>query len=231
MGSMSHTPASHGTAGFDLFRGCPVIPVLTVDDPQVTVDLARALAAGGLTTVEVTLRTARALDCIRAVAAEVPDVLVGAGTILSPRQIDEASAAGARFLVSPGATEDLIREARSSGLAWLPGTATVSEAMRLAEAGFVLQKFFPAEPSGGVAFLKALAPVLPQVRFCPTGGIDAARAPAYLALYNVFAVGGSWVTPPEVLARRDYGAVMRLASEAAHMGAESGVLLGRCRRA
>ena len=232
MGSMSDAPESRKTAGFNnLFGGCPVIPVLTVDDPQVTVDLARALAAGGLTTVEVTLRTPRALECIRAVATEVPDVLVGAGTILSPRQFDEASAAGARFLVSPGATNELVRVAPSSGRVWLPGAGTVSEAMRLAEAGFVLQKFFPAEPSGGVGFLKALAPVLPEVRFCPTGGIDAARAPAYLALDNAFAVGGSWVTPPGVLARRDYGTVTRLASEAAHMGPESGVLLSRCGRA
>jgi 2-dehydro-3-deoxyphosphogluconate aldolase / (4S)-4-hydroxy-2-oxoglutarate aldolase len=220
MDRMSHAPAPSGRAGSDLFAGCPVIPVLTVDDPQATVDLARALAAGGLMAIEVTLRTARALDCIRAVAAEVPDVLVGAGTILSPRQMDEAGAAGARFLVSPGGTDDLIGAARSSGRVWLPGAATPSEAMRLAEAGFVQQKFFPAEPSGGVAFLKALAPVLPQIRFCPTGGIDAARAAAYLALDNVFAVGGSWVTPPATLASRDYGAVTRLAREAVRMAPE-----------
>jgi 2-dehydro-3-deoxyphosphogluconate aldolase/(4S)-4-hydroxy-2-oxoglutarate aldolase len=221
MDSMSDAPVSRRTVGFtDLFHGCPVIPVLTVDDPQVTVDLARALAAGGLTAVEVTLRTPRALDCIRAVAANVPDVLVGAGTILSPGQMDEAGAAGARFLVSPGATDDLIVAARRVGLVWLPGAATVSEAMRLAEAGFMQQKFFPAESSGGVAFLNALAPVLPHVSFCPTGGIDAARAPAYLALDNVFAVGGSWITPPSVLASRDYGAVTRLAREATRMAAE-----------
>jgi 2-dehydro-3-deoxyphosphogluconate aldolase / (4S)-4-hydroxy-2-oxoglutarate aldolase len=218
MGSMSDVLASNSEAAFGgLFGGCPVIPVLTVDDPEVTVGLARALAAGGLSAVEVTLRTVRALDCIRAVVSEVPDVLVGAGTVLIPRQMEEAGAAGARFLVSPGATEELIRAARSSGQVWLPGAATPSEAMRLAEAGFVHQKFFPAEPSGGVAFLKALAPVLPHVRFCPTGGIDAARAAAYLALDNVFAVGGSWVTPPAALASRDYGAVTRLAREATRM--------------
>ena len=221
MGSMSEAPASKPGSTFNgLFEDCPVIPVLTVDDPKVAVDLARAIAAGGLAAVEVTLRTSRALDCIRAVAAEVPDVLVGAGTILTPRQLDEAAATGARFLVSPGATEDLIRAVRSSGQMWLPGAATPSEAMRLAEAGFVHQKFFPAEPSGGVAFLKALAPVLPHVRFCPTGGIDAARAAAYLELDNVFAVGGSWVTPPAALASRDYGTVTRLAREAAHGAAK-----------
>ena len=211
--------AQGGNDGRDLFGGYPVIPVLTVDDPEVTVGLARALAAGGLAAVEVTLRTLKALDCIRAVAAEVPEVLVGAGTILSARHMDEAMAAGARFLVSPGASDELVRAARASGRAWLPGAGTTSEAMRLAEAGFVQQKFFPAEPSGGVAFLKALAPVLPQVRFCPTGGIDAARAPAYLKLENVFAVGGSWVTPAAALATRDYATVTRLAREAAHMTA------------
>jgi len=213
MGSMSDVEASATGAG-NLFAGCPVIPVLTVDDPQGAVGLARALAAGGLTAIEVTLRTAQALDCIRAIASQVPEVLVGAGTVLTPAQMDEVAAAGARFLVSPGATEDLIRAARSTSHIWLPGAATPSEAMRLAEAGFVQQKFFPAEPSGGVAFLKALAPVLPQVSFCPTGGIDASRAAAYLALDNVFAVGGSWVTPPAVLASGDYGAVTRLAREA-----------------
>jgi 2-dehydro-3-deoxyphosphogluconate aldolase/(4S)-4-hydroxy-2-oxoglutarate aldolase len=215
---MSAAGASPGDAYLgDLFGGYPVIPVLTVNDPRVMVDLARALVAGGLAAIEVTLRTARALDCIRAATGEVPDAVVGAGTILAPRQMDEARAAGARFLVSPGATDDLVRAARSSGHVWLPGAATPSEAMRLADAGFLNQKFFPAEPSGGTAFLAAIAPVLPQVRFCPTGGIDAARAAAYLKLKNVFAVGGSWVAPPAALASRDYGAVTRLAREAVRM--------------
>jgi 2-dehydro-3-deoxyphosphogluconate aldolase / (4S)-4-hydroxy-2-oxoglutarate aldolase len=206
--------------GGDLFRRYPVIPILTVHDPELTVGLARALAAGGLGAIEVTLRTPRALDCIRAVAAEVPDVLVGAGTILSARQMDEATAAGARFLVSPGTSDELVRSAHASDRVWLPGAGTVSEAMRLADAGFAHQKFFPAEPSGGVAFLKALAPVLPHVRFCPTGGIDAARAAEYLGLENVFAVGGSWVTPAAALASRDYATVTRLAREARQMAAK-----------
>jgi 2-dehydro-3-deoxyphosphogluconate aldolase/(4S)-4-hydroxy-2-oxoglutarate aldolase len=215
MDSMTQTPAPESSAATGgRFGGVPVIPVLTVHEPGDTVDLVRALAAGGLTAVEITLRTSRALDCIRAVAQEVPDVLVGAGTILEPRHLEAALAAGARFLVSPGATDDLIRAARESGEAWLPGAGTVSEAMRLAEAGFAQQKFFPAESSGGVAFLKALAPVLPHIRFCPTGGIDAARAAAYLKLDNVFAVGGSWVTPQSALDGRDYGTVTRLAREA-----------------
>ena len=196
-----------------LFTASRVIPILTVDDSKVAVELARALAAGGLTAVEVTLRTPPALDCVRAIAEAAPEVLVGAGTILTPQQMDKAEAAGARFLVSPGATEELIGGAR--GRVWLPGIGTASEAMRLAEAGFVHQKFFPAEPSGGIAVLKALAPVLPMIRFCPTGGVDSAKAAAYLDLDNVFAVGGSWVTPPDALARGDYSSVTRLAREAA----------------
>ena len=197
------------------FGRSAVIPVVTVDDPDVAVRMARALVAGGLTAIEVTLRTPRAMDCIRAVAAEVTDMVVGAGTILSPTQMDEASAAGARFLVSPGATERLINAARSSGFAWLPGAGTAAEAMRLAEAGFVRQKFFPAEPSGGVPFLKGIAPVLPDIRFCPTGGVDTKNAAAYLSLPNVFAVGGSWVAPSAALAEGDYGAIESLAREAA----------------
>ena len=223
MDTMTDTLAPNPEAGIGaLFGGSPVIPVITLDDPQVAVDLARALVAGGLTAVEVTLRTAKALDCIRAIARDVPDALVGAGTILAPRQMDEARAAGARFQVSPGATDELVRATRASGHVWLPGAATPSEAMRLADAGFAYQKFFPAELSGGVDFLKALAPVLLHVRFCPTGGIDAARAGAYLALANVFAVGGSWVAPPAALAKGDYGQVARLAREAASLPAGGG---------
>ena len=222
MGMTGALPHGSGTEHGQLFGGSPVIPVLTVDDPQIVVDLARALVAGGLVAIEVTLRTPKALDCIRAVAREVPEALVGAGTVLAPRHMDEATTAGARFLVSPGATDELVKAARSAGHLWLPGAATPSEAMRLADAGVVYQKFFPAEASGGVAFLKGLAPVLPHVRFCPTGGIDAARAPAYLGLANVFAVGGSWVTPAAALSARDYGAITRLAREAARMGAGRG---------
>jgi 2-dehydro-3-deoxyphosphogluconate aldolase / (4S)-4-hydroxy-2-oxoglutarate aldolase len=209
----AHTQDQTGKSGAP-FGTSPVIPVLTVEDPRVAVGLARALAAGGLTAVEITLRTPRALECIRAAAEEVPEVLVGAGTILEPGQMEAAAAAGARFLVSPGATAELIGAARASTQPWLPGASTASEAMELAEAGFTHQKFFPAEPSGGVAFLKSLAPVLPHIQFCPTGGIDAARAAAYLAQSNVFAVGGSWVTPPAAMGSGDYGMISRLAREA-----------------
>jgi 2-dehydro-3-deoxyphosphogluconate aldolase/(4S)-4-hydroxy-2-oxoglutarate aldolase len=198
----------------ELFRDAKVIPVLTLDDPGGAVRLARALAMGGLLAIEVTLRTPNALASIRAIADEVPEAVVGAGTVLEPRQIEQARAAGARFLVSPGATDGLIEAARSRDEVWLPGAGTVSEAMRLAEAGFPYQKFFPAEPSGGVAFLKALAPVVPGIRFCPTGGVDAPRAAQYLELDNVFAVGGSWVAPAAALASGDYATITRLAKEA-----------------
>jgi 2-dehydro-3-deoxyphosphogluconate aldolase/(4S)-4-hydroxy-2-oxoglutarate aldolase len=193
----------------------PVIPVLTLDDPAMSVALARALAAGGLDVLEVTLRTARALECIRAIAAEVPEVEVGAGTVLEPWQMEVAAEAGARFLVSPGATARLLDAAGTSPVSWLPGAASVSEAMRLGERGHGLVKFFPAEPLGGVAALKAIAPVLPGIRFCPTGGIDHRKAPAYLALANVVAVGGSWVAPAPAVAAGNWDEVTRLAAEAA----------------
>jgi 2-dehydro-3-deoxyphosphogluconate aldolase/(4S)-4-hydroxy-2-oxoglutarate aldolase len=218
MGSIGAT-GSRQESNAGAFGRSAVIPVVTIDDPQRAVALARALVRGGLTAIEVTLRTPGAMDCIRAVASEVADMIVGAGTILEPRQMDEAIAAGARFLVSPGATDRLIDAARASGVAWLPGAGTAAEAMRLAEAGFSHQKFFPAEPSGGVALLKALAPVLPEIRFCPTGGVEAKNAPAYLALPNVFTVGGSWVAPSAALKDGDYGLIERLARDAASLRA------------
>jgi 2-dehydro-3-deoxyphosphogluconate aldolase/(4S)-4-hydroxy-2-oxoglutarate aldolase len=193
----------------------PVIPVLTLDEPAAALALARALAAGGLDVLEVTLRTARALECIRAIVAEIPGVDVGAGTVLEPWQMEAAAEAGARFLVSPGATARLLDAAATSPAPWLPGAASASEAMRLRERGYTLLKFFPAEPLGGVAALKAIAPVLPDLRFCPTGGIDAAKAPAYLALPNVVAVGGSWAAPAAAVAAGRWDEVTRLAAEAA----------------
>ena len=178
-----------------IFTGIKIIPVATFDDPQQAVAVTGKLAADGMPAVEVTLRTARGLDCIRAIADALPDVIVGAGTILTPQQMDDAKKAGARFLVSPGSTRELVDAARAGQHAWLPGVATPSEAMRMRRAGFDHLKFFPAEPSGGIEFLKAIAPVLPDLKFCPTGGINQANAASYLALPNVFAVGGSWVIP------------------------------------
>jgi 2-dehydro-3-deoxyphosphogluconate aldolase/(4S)-4-hydroxy-2-oxoglutarate aldolase len=178
-----------------IFCGATIIPVATLDEPEQALRIARKLAAGGMPAIEVTLRTPRALDCIRAIAAALPDVIIGAGTVLTPQHMDDARSAGAKFLVSPGSTRELVAAARAGQHAWLPGIATPSEAMRMRHAGFDHLKFFPAEPSGGIAFLKAIAPVLPDVKFCPTGGVDQSNAANYLSLPNVFAVGGSWVVP------------------------------------
>jgi 2-dehydro-3-deoxyphosphogluconate aldolase / (4S)-4-hydroxy-2-oxoglutarate aldolase len=197
----------------------PVVPVVVLDDLDHAVPVAQALVAGGLPVIELTLRTPVALDAIAAIAAEVPDILVGAGTITSPELVSRAVDAGAQFLVSPGTTPGLLREMAGSGVPFLPGTATVSEAMSVLEAGFSEMKFFPAEASGGAAYLKSLASPLPAARFCPTGGITAATAPSYLALPNVGCVGGSWLTPADALAAGDWDRVATLAREAAALGA------------
>ncbi|MFD9910307.1 bifunctional 4-hydroxy-2-oxoglutarate aldolase/2-dehydro-3-deoxy-phosphogluconate aldolase [Streptomyces sp. NPDC059063] len=193
----------------------PVIPVVVVDSAEAAVPLARALVAGGLPAIEVTLRTPAALDAIRAVAAEVPDAIVGAGTVISARNVEDAVAAGARFLVSPGWTEALLDAMRGSGVPFLPGVSTTSEVVALLERGVRELKFFPAEAAGGTAYLKSLAGPLPQARFCPTGGISAASAPSYLALKNVGCVGGSWMLPADAVAAGDWARVESLAREAA----------------
>ena len=173
----------------------PVIPVLTVASVEDGVAQAKALAAGGLLAIEVTLRTQSALAAIKAIAKEVSRAVPGAGTIVSPDQIDAAVAAGARFLVSPGVTPELAKAAVRSPVPFLPGCATVSEAMVLRELGFRSLKFFPAEAAGGARALASFAAPLPDLRFCPTGGIDLKKAPDYLALPNVACVGGSWMLP------------------------------------
>jgi 2-dehydro-3-deoxyphosphogluconate aldolase/(4S)-4-hydroxy-2-oxoglutarate aldolase len=198
-----------------ILSAAPVVPVLTIDDRTRAVPLARALVQGGLTALEITLRTAAGLDCIRAIAAEVEGANVGAGTVLDARQFDEAVRAGAKFLVSPGATPALIEAAAASAVPYLPGVATAGEAMSLAELGYGYLKFFPAEPDGGLPYLKALAAPLPGIRFCPTGGIGAANAAEYLALANVVCVGGSWVAPAEAVAAGDWARVTGLAYGAA----------------
>ena len=192
----------------------PVIPVVVLDDPAAAVPLARALLAGGIGVVELTLRTPRALDCARAIAAEVPEVVLGIGTALTPADVAAAASAGARFLVSPGATPDLLAAAADTGLPFLPGVATPSEAMRLLEAGLTEMKFFPAEQVGGAGLLGALRSPLPQLRFCPTGGITLASAPTYLALSNVGCVGGSWLTPADAVAAGDWARIEGLARAA-----------------
>ncbi|GAA5006677.1 bifunctional 4-hydroxy-2-oxoglutarate aldolase/2-dehydro-3-deoxy-phosphogluconate aldolase [Streptomyces hyderabadensis] len=212
----SPLPSSPAASVLDL---APVVPVVVVDDLADAVPLARALVAGGLPAIEVTLRTPVALDAIRAIAGEVPGAVVGAGTVVTAEQVAEVVAAGARFLVSPGWTEALLEAMRASGVPFLPGVSTTSEVVALLERGVREMKFFPAEAAGGTAYLKALAAPLPQARFCPTGGISPASAPEYLALPNVGCVGGSWMLPKDAVAGRDWGRVEALAREAAALGA------------
>ncbi|MFD3686910.1 bifunctional 4-hydroxy-2-oxoglutarate aldolase/2-dehydro-3-deoxy-phosphogluconate aldolase [Nocardiopsis sp. NPDC058631] len=202
-------------SGADIFDLAPVMPVVVVSDAETAVPLARALVAGGLPGIEVTLRTPAALEAIERIAAEVPEAVVGAGTVVTPQQARAAADAGARFLVSPGCTAALASAMADTGLPFLPGVATVSEAMDLLERGLSAMKFFPAEASGGAAFLKSLSGPLPQVRFCPTGGITVGSAPDYLALPNVGCVGGSWLTPAGLVTAGDWDGVTRLAKEAA----------------
>ncbi|WP_028643350.1 bifunctional 4-hydroxy-2-oxoglutarate aldolase/2-dehydro-3-deoxy-phosphogluconate aldolase [Nocardioides sp. URHA0020] len=197
----------------------PVMPVVVLDSLAHAVPVARALVAGGLPAIELTLRTPVALDAIRAIASEVPEILIGAGTITTPGQAKEALDAGAQFLVSPGTTRQLLHAMQDTGLPFLPGTATVSEVLAALEAGITDMKFFPAAASGGTAYLKAIASPVPAARFCPTGGITPASAASYLALPNVGCIGGSWITPADALAAGDWDTVTRLAAEAAALGA------------
>jgi 2-dehydro-3-deoxyphosphogluconate aldolase/(4S)-4-hydroxy-2-oxoglutarate aldolase len=195
----------------------PVIPVLTIERLADAVPLARALVEGGLPVLEVTLRTQAALDAVRAIIAEVPHAVVGIGTIGRAADIDPAVRAGAKFLVSPGTPPDLADALAATAVPALPGCATVSEAMALLARGFRVLKFFPAQASGGVGWLKSVAAPLPQLRFCPTGGIDAGNAAAYLALANVVAVGGSWVVPKDAVAAGDFKRITALARAAAQL--------------
>ncbi|MEU2748913.1 bifunctional 4-hydroxy-2-oxoglutarate aldolase/2-dehydro-3-deoxy-phosphogluconate aldolase [Streptomyces collinus] len=197
----------------------PVLPVVVVEDAGDAVPLARALVAGGLPAIEVTLRTPAALEAIREIAREVPGAVVGAGTVIRPGQVAEAVAAGSRFLVSPGWTDVLLEAMRVSGVPFLPGVSTASEVVALLERGVREMKFFPAQAAGGTAYLKSLSGPLPQARFCPTGGIGSGSAPDYLALPNVGCVGGSWMLPQDAVAARDWGRVEALAREASALSA------------
>jgi len=208
------TPTESSQRVEAICRLAPIVPVLVVDCLANAQPLAEALVAGGLPALEVTLRTPVALDVIAAMA-EVPGGVVGAGTLLTPDDVAKAKAAGARFGVSPGATDALLDAAEAEGLPLLPGASTASEAMRLFERGYSVQKFFPAEAAGGVAFLKSLAAPLPGVRFCPTGGVSPANAGAYLALPNVLCAGGSWVAPTDKVAAGDWAGIEALARAAA----------------
>jgi len=200
-----------------LLDGQPVIPVLKIANIADAVPLARALSRGGLRAIEITLRTADALEAIRRVAAEVDDAVVGAGTILDAKQFDEAARAGSRFIVSPGITSQLLDAAKDSPVPLLPGAITPGEIMAAREAGLRFLKFFPAEQSGGIASLKAFASPLADVKFCPTGGITAKNAVDYLSLPNVICVGGSWVAPDDLIKAGKWDEIEALAREASKL--------------
>ena len=192
----------------------PVIPVVTVEKARDAISIANALLAGGLRVIEIALRTPAALDAIRAIVNEVPDVIVGAGTLLKPLDVTRAVDVGADFLVTPGTPHGLAQALADAPVPVLPGCATVSEAMGLAAMGFPVLKFFPAEQSGGARWLKSVSEPLPHIRFCPTGGINGDNAAAYLALPNVIAVGGSWIASAQAIAAGDFTGITARAAAA-----------------
>ncbi len=208
------TPADQSAAARKICLMAPIIPVIVVKDVAHAEPLARALVAGGLPALEVTLRTPCALEAIRAMAG-VAGGVVGAGTLITPADVRAAKAAGAQFGVSPGATDALLRACEDEGLPLLPGAATATEAMVLLERGYSVQKFFPAEVAGGAAALKAIGAPLPQISFCPTGGISPQNAGSYLALANVLCAGGSWVAPDAMVQAGDWAGIEALARAAA----------------
>jgi 2-dehydro-3-deoxyphosphogluconate aldolase / (4S)-4-hydroxy-2-oxoglutarate aldolase len=193
----------------------PVIPVLTIERLADAVPLARALVRGGLPVLEITFRTSAAIEALAAVAREVPEAVVGAGTVLDEAQLRQAIAAGARFGVSPGCTPGLTKAVKAAGLPFLPGVQTVSEALALREQGFRVLKFFPADAAGGTAWLKAVAAPLAGLQFCPTGGIGIETAPTYVALPNVICIGGSWVAPRDAVTAGNWSRIEHLANQAA----------------
>lgn len=198
----------------EVMRIGPVIPVIVIEDVAQAVPLARALVAGGVRVLEVTLRTAPALDGIRAIAREVPDAIVGVGTLTKPQDFSDSVAAGARFGVSPGLTPALIEAAHQTKLPLLPGVFTPSDVIAARMAGFQQMKLFPAQQAGGIGMLKALGGPFPDVMFCPTGGVSADNAPDFLALPNVACVGGSWLVPKAAVVAGDWGKITALAKEA-----------------
>ena len=205
----------------ELMRVGPVIPVIVIDDLAKAVPLAKALVAGGVRVLEVTLRTPVALDAIRAIAKAVAGAIIGVGTITRPEDFELAIAAGATFGVSPGLTPALVEAARACGLPMLPGVMTPSDAIAARAAGFMELKLFPAQQAGGIGMLKAMAGPFPDVTFCPTGGVTAASAPEFLALPNVGCVGGSWLTPKDAVAAGDWGKITALARDAAGLRAST----------
>src|SRR4029077_16599420 len=195
-----------------LLNRVPVIPVVVVDDVDHAVPIARSLVAGGLPVIELTLRTPVALTAIERIAGEVPEIFLGAGTIVEPSQAKQAASAGAQFLVSPGSTPTLLQAMSDTGLPHLPGVATVSEILTALEAGYTELKFFPAEAAGGANYLKSVSSPIPATRFCPTGSISTTNAHQYLALPNVGCVGGSWLTPSDVVASGNWARITELAA-------------------
>jgi 2-dehydro-3-deoxyphosphogluconate aldolase/(4S)-4-hydroxy-2-oxoglutarate aldolase len=193
----------------------PVVPVIIIEDLKSAVPLARALVAGGLKALEITLRTAAGLDAIKAIAEEVEGGVVGAGTVLDARQWDLAVKAGSKFIVSPGAGTSVLDAADQSDIPLLPGTATATEVMQVRDRGYTVMKFFPAEQAGGAPYVNALASPLAGIQFCPTGGISLKNAMDYLSLSNVVCVGGSWVAPKAMVAAGDWAGITKLAAEAA----------------
>jgi 2-dehydro-3-deoxyphosphogluconate aldolase/(4S)-4-hydroxy-2-oxoglutarate aldolase len=202
-----------------LLDGLSVVPVVVIEKLDHAVPLAECLLDAGLRAIEVTLRSEAGLTAIEMIAKSVPAMLVGAGSIRNVKQVAAVADAGARFGVSPGATDSVLNAARKVNLPFVPGAATASEMMRSLEHGYRLQKFFPAEVSGGVAFLKAVAAPIPEVTFMPTGGVTLENAPNYLALGNVAAIGGTWIAPSALLQSGDFESISRLAIEAGKLGA------------
>lgn len=192
----------------------PVIPVVTIDNPTAAPDLARALLVGGISVIELTLRTPGALEAARLIAEQVEEMVVGVGTVLDPSQAVQAAEVGAVFAVSPGFDPDLLTAVSAAGLAYLPGVQTASEVMAARKAGLRALKFFPAASSGGADALKQLQPVFPDIAFCPTGGISLQDAPAYLALENVLCIGGSFAAPARFIQTRDWMAITESARQA-----------------
>ena len=214
---MSLSPKDACRRTREICARAPIVPVLVLDDVAHARPLAEALVSGGLPALEVTLRTSAALEAIR-VMSSVPGGIVGAGTLITPDDVRKAKDAGAQFGVSPGATDSLLAACEAEDLPLLPGVATASEAMALLERGYDMMKFFPAEASGGAPALKAIGAPLPQITFCPTGGITTANATSYLSLSNVICAGGSWVAPAELMQAGKWGEIYDLAKAAAQLG-------------
>ena len=201
----------------DLLADQRVVPVVVIDDATDAVPLAKTLLASGLSAIEVTLRTEAGLAAIERIASDVPGMLVGAGSVRRALQIADVKAAGAAFAVSPGSSDALLDAAADAGMPFVPGAVTASEILKLLDLGYTLQKFFPAELSGGAAFLKAIASPIPEASFMPTGGVGPDNAGDYLSLANVACVGGSWIAPVSLLHEKDFDAIAGLAAEAAKL--------------